>query len=89
MSLVGTIIGTGDDRLGVFIDSSTQGILRLRIGEEHHGWAVRMINPREAILVKDGQPAVALELPPPGVASSARRSGRDLLLDLVWKVGAD
>jgi general secretion pathway protein N len=89
VSLIGTIIGTGNDRLGVFVDTSTQGTLRLRIGEDYHGWVARLINPREAILVKDGEPAVVLELPPPGGASSPKRSGRDAVLDRVWKVGAD
>lgn len=89
MSLVGTIIGASSVRLGVFIDSTTQSIVRLRLGEEHNGWSVRLISPREAILVKDGQPAAALELPPPGGASSGRRSGRDAVLNTVWKIGAD
>lgn len=88
VSLIGTIIGTGNDRLGVFVDTSTQSILRLRIGEDYHGWVARLINPREAILVKDGGPAVILDLPPPGGASP-KRNARDAALDRVWKVGAD
>lgn len=89
VSLVGTIIGAGDDRLGVFIDSSTKAIVRLRVGETHRGWLVRLISPRTAILVKTGQPAVALQMPPPGGGPPPKLSGRDTVLNVVWKVGAD
>jgi hypothetical protein len=86
VALLGTIIGPGDDRMGIFRDTSTQGILRLRTGEDCQGWVVRLIKPREATLVKDGEQAVVLELPPPGTALGSRPPTR---LDLIWKVGAD
>jgi hypothetical protein len=88
VSLLGTIIGAGDDRMAIFLDLSTKGVLRLRIGEDYHGWVVRLIEPRQSILVKGGSPAMVLELGPPGAAPPAR-SGQDALLDVIWKVGAD
>jgi len=67
VSLLGTIIGTtADDRIGVFLETSTQNIVRLRLGEDHQGWVLRLVKAREATLVKNGEQAVVLELPPPG-----------------------
>jgi hypothetical protein len=89
IALVGTIIGTDDGyRMGIFRDTSTQDVLRLRIGENYHGWVVRLISPREANLVKNGEQAV-LELPAPGASPPPPRSRRQVELDLVWQVGAD
>jgi hypothetical protein len=64
VSLLGTIIGT-DDQIGVFLDT-TQNVVRLRVGEVHRGWVLRLVKAREVTLVKDGEQAVVLELPPPG-----------------------
>jgi general secretion pathway protein N len=88
-ALVGTVIGNGDDRLGVFVDTSTQDIVRLRIGEDYHDWVVRSINSREATLMKDGNQAVVLELPSHAAPPSLRRSASDVLLDEIRKVGAE
>jgi hypothetical protein len=69
VSLLGTIIGSGaDDRIGVFLETGTQNIVRLRVGEDHQGWVLRLIKAREATLVKDRDQAVVLELPAPGEA---------------------
>jgi hypothetical protein len=69
VSLLGTIIGTGaDDRIGVFLETGTQQIVRLRVGEDHQGWVLRLIKAREVTLVKDSEQAVVLELPAPGDA---------------------
>jgi general secretion pathway protein N len=71
VSLLGTIIGTGaDDRIGVFLETGTQQIVRLRVGEDHQGWVLRLIKAREVTLVKDREQAVVLELPAPGDAPS-------------------
>jgi general secretion pathway protein N len=67
VSLRGTIIGSkADEQIGVFIDSATQGIIRLRVGEDHEGWVLRVVKARQATLVKDGELAVVLDLPAPG-----------------------
>lgn len=66
VSLLGTIIGTGnDDRIAVFLEAGTQTVVRLRVGEDHNGWVLRLVKAREATLVKDPE-AVVLELPTPG-----------------------
>jgi general secretion pathway protein N len=76
VSLLGTIIGSNaDDRIGVFLDTSTQSVVRLRVGEDHQGWVVRLIKAREATLVKSGEQAVVLEMPTPGDAAFSALSG--------------
>jgi hypothetical protein len=70
VSLLGTIIGSNaDDRIGVFLDNSTQSVVRLRVGEDHQGWVLRLIKAREATLMKSGEQAVVLEMPTPGDAA--------------------
>jgi general secretion pathway protein N len=67
VSLIGTIMGSrGEDQIGVFLDTGTQSIIRLRAGEEHQGWVLRQVKAREVTLVKDGGEAVVLTLPAPG-----------------------
>jgi hypothetical protein len=67
VSLLGTVIGTQpEDRIGLFLETGTQNIVRLRIGDDHQGWVLRLIKSREATLVKDGEQAAVLELPSPG-----------------------
>jgi hypothetical protein len=65
--LLGTIIGI-DDRIGVFIESGTQNIVRLRVGDDHQGWVLRLIKSREVTLVRDHEQVAVLELAPPGEA---------------------
>ncbi len=67
ISLGGTIIGPkADEQIGVFIDSATRSVIRLRVGEDHEGWVLRAVKARQATLVKDGRIAVVLDLPAPG-----------------------
>jgi hypothetical protein len=70
VSLVGTIIGI-DDQIGVLLDTETHSVVRLRVGEDHRGWILRLIEAREVTLVKDGEQAVTLELRPPDGAAPA------------------
>ncbi len=65
VSLVGTIIGTGD-QIGVFLETATQKIVRLRVGDAHQGWVLRLIGAREVTLMKEGEQAAVLELPTSG-----------------------
>jgi general secretion pathway protein N len=67
ISLLGTIIGAGD-QIGVFLDTVTHDVIRLRIREDHRGWVLREIRERDAVIAKDGAETVVLELPPPGEA---------------------
>jgi general secretion pathway protein N len=69
VSLLGTIIGAStDDQIGVFLDSATQSVIRLRVGEDHQGWVLRLLKAREATLVKSGEEAVVVQLATPGDA---------------------
>jgi general secretion pathway protein N len=88
IALAGTIIGTDGYRVAVFRDTSTQDVVRLRLGENYRGWVVRLINPREARLVKDGEQAL-VELPLPAGTPAAARSSKDIMLDQVWAIGAE
>jgi general secretion pathway protein N len=64
ITLLGTILGTTES-IGVFFNPATRDVVRLRVGEDHEGWALRSVKTREATLVKDRE-RIVLELPPPG-----------------------
>jgi hypothetical protein len=61
---VGAVVN-GDQGIAVFVDPSTQTIVRLKLGEAHSGWVLRRVQGRETTLEKD-QRAVTLKLPLPG-----------------------
>jgi general secretion pathway protein N len=65
VSLLGTVIGEGD-RIGVFLESGTGTMIRMRVGEDHQGWVLRLIKAREVTLVKDRELVAVLELPAVG-----------------------
>ena len=69
ITLLGTILGSTES-IGVFFNPTTRDIVRLRVGEDHSGWALFSIKTREATLVKDRQ-RVVLEMPPPGESGAA------------------
>jgi general secretion pathway protein N len=64
ITLLGTILGSTES-IGIFFNPATRDIVRLRVGENHEGWALRSVKTREATLVKDRE-RVVLELPVPG-----------------------
>jgi general secretion pathway protein N len=64
ITLLGTILGSTES-IGIFFNPATRDVVRLRVGEDHEGWALRSVKTRQAILVKDRE-RVVLELPPPG-----------------------
>jgi hypothetical protein len=66
LALVGTI-ASDKEGFGIFLDQSTKGALRLKIGEDFQGWKLRAIRGREVTMEKD-QRAAVLTLPPPGAA---------------------
>jgi hypothetical protein len=61
LALVGTIIGD-KDAFGVFVDDATKSVVRLRRGDDYHGWILQNIHGREATLQKDEQ-TTTLSLP--------------------------
>jgi hypothetical protein len=62
LALVGTILGAGDEGIGVFLSAANMGSFRLKAGEDHQGWVLRAVRPREVELVK-GQQVTVLQLP--------------------------
>jgi general secretion pathway protein N len=69
ITLLGTILGASES-IGIFLNPATRDIVRLRLGEDHEGWALRSVKTREVTLVKDRE-RVVLELPPPGDQAAA------------------
>lgn len=71
LSLLGTV--TGADKaagVGIFIDDGNKHAMRLRIGEQHNGWALREVQHSRVVLEKNGA-HVALTLAPPDVTPAA------------------
>jgi len=69
LSLVGTIVG-GNEGFGIFLDQSTNKVVRLKTGEAHNGWILSDVRGRETTLQKDRE-TVALTLPVPTAAAVA------------------
>jgi general secretion pathway protein N len=69
LSLLGTVAGTGE-KIGLFLDSASKAVLRLKAGENHQGWTLRAVRPRQVELAKGLDNAV-LDLPPPNMTGAA------------------
>ena len=63
LTLIGTVVGK-DEGIGVFLDKTTQGFVRLKTGEGHSGWILRSVKARAATLEKEHQ-TETLSLPAP------------------------
>jgi general secretion pathway protein N len=61
VTLVGVVHGEKED-IGIFINQMDQSVVRLRIGQDDHGWVVRSVDLRATTLEKESQ-LVKLELP--------------------------
>jgi hypothetical protein len=61
LALVGAVAGDSDG-IAVFVDQTTQGIVRLRSGESHAGWILRSVKGRE-VTVEKGRNSILLALP--------------------------
>ena len=68
LSLLGTVI-SDDQRIGIFVDSSTRAALRLRIGEVYQGWTLSSVEAREVTLERDHE-TTRLSLPEPGTGAT-------------------
>lgn len=73
LSLVGTVAGDREG-FGIFLDRSTNTVLRLKTGEAHNGWILREVRGRETVLEK-GDKTATLALPVRPNASSGRSTG--------------
>jgi hypothetical protein len=61
LTLVGTIVGDLE-RFGLFVDSVTKAVIRLKAGSEYQGWLLRSVHEREVILEKNNS-STTLSLP--------------------------
>jgi len=69
LTLVGAI-ASETEGFAVFIDQSTNNVIRLKVGQDHQGWVLRAVKGREATLEKSTR-SITLVLPAPGGLSSA------------------
>src|SRR5262249_23926388 len=74
LALVGTVAGENEG-LGVFLDQTTNKVVRLKLGDGHQGWMLRKVIGREVTLQKEGQ-SVTLALPAPGSNRPAPSTAR-------------
>lgn len=68
LSLLGTV--AGDEKIGLFMDSTTKSVLRLKAGENHKGWTLREVSRREVELARGFDSAV-LAIPSPDLRAGA------------------
>jgi len=64
LALVGTVMGDGEF-IGIFVESRTKNVVRLRTGEGHDGWTLLSIQGREATLAS-GNASAILAIPTTG-----------------------
>jgi hypothetical protein len=63
LALIGAIAGQTDG-IAIFFDEATRSIVRLKTGESHSGWTLRLVASREATLQRGRETAI-LELQNP------------------------
>lgn len=68
LSLLGTVAGS--EKIGLFIDSASKTVLRLKAGENHKGWVLRAVSRRQVELAR-GLDTAVLDLTPPDMNTSA------------------
>jgi general secretion pathway protein N len=71
--LVGAI-ASETEGFAVFLDQTSNQVVRLRIGQDHNGWVLRTVKGREVTLQKDKREAT-LTLPLPGTAANGPALG--------------
>jgi hypothetical protein len=70
LSLVGTVVAETGEGIGLFVNPTDRTPLLLKSGENHKGWVLREVRPREVVLEKGRQIAV-LELPRRDLSNAA------------------
>jgi general secretion pathway protein N len=67
-------VSSENEAIAVFLDQATNGVIRLRMGQNHDGWVLNSVKGRAATLQKD-QKTLVLNLPavgsPPASAAGA------------------
>lgn len=72
LSLLGTIVGR--EKIGLFIDSASKSVVRLKAGENHKGWTLRAVERRQVELAR-GLDITVLDIPSPGMKAGAVPGG--------------
>lgn len=62
LALLGTIVGS--EQLGLFVDSATKAVVRLKAGDNHKGWTLRAVRRHQVELAR-GLDSAVLDIPPP------------------------
>ena len=70
LALVGTVLEETGAGIGLFMNLADKTPLRLKIGEDHKGWVLRVVRLGQVELLK-GRERVVLDLPPPGTTQAA------------------
>jgi len=69
LTIVGTIVSASEG-IGLFIDQTTNEVIRIHTGQEHGGWMLRSVHGREANFEKK-ELTSTLALPAPSATSAA------------------
>lgn len=72
LSLLGTIVGS--EKIGLFIDSASKSVVRLKAGENHKGWTLRAVERRQVEFAR-GLDITVLDIPPPDIKAGAAPGG--------------
>lgn len=72
LSLLGTIIGS--EKIGLFMDSASKSVVRLKAGDNHNGWTLRGVERRQVELAR-GLDRVVLDIPAPDTKGSGVPGG--------------
>jgi len=63
LALIGAVVGEGD-AIAIFLDQTSQKVIRLRQGESLAGWELSAVQPRE-VMLKQAERTEILALPQP------------------------
>lgn len=72
LSLLGTIIGS--EKIGLFMDSASKSVVRLKAGDNHNGWTLRAVERRQVELAR-GLDRAVLDIPSPDMKGSGAPGG--------------
>lgn len=72
LSLLGTIVGS--EKIGLFIDSASKSVVRLKAGENHKGWTLRAVERRQVEFAR-GLDIAVLDIPSPDMKAGAVPGG--------------
>jgi general secretion pathway protein N len=67
LTLVGAVAAESGG-IAIFIDQTTNDVVRLKTGDSHSGWMLRSVKGREALFQKNSE-TLTLALPAPGAAA--------------------